>query len=147
MTTYWPPYRQRRRLASVNSNRARDGQRPQARPPEAPHLLPVLPALLHRPQPALQTSLLVSLDQLDLSERDYSQSDNPPILHRKEEFLPPSHPLRERFARLTRQEERAGLYRDTRTIGTREGWQQALDESGLRLRGHRLVRACGSAES
>jgi len=48
---------------------------------------------------------------------------NPPILHRKETFLPPDDPRRERFARLTRQEEKYGLYAETSTIGTREGWQ------------------------
>ena len=38
-------------------------------------------------------------------------------------------------------DNRAGLYRDPSRIGTADGWQRALDEAGLRLRGHRLVRA------
>lgn len=92
------------------------------------------------PHPALHTSLLVSLDDLHLSERDYSDSDNPPILHRKEEFVAPDHPLRARFAKLTAQEERADLYDNARTIGTRGGWQKVLQAKGLKLAGHRLVK-------
>ena len=49
------------------------------------------------------------------------------------------HPLRAKFARLTQQEEKHGLLDDTAMIGTREGWQARLSESGFRLSGHRLV--------
>ena len=74
------------------------------------------------------------------SQSPLSGSDNPPILHRKEAFLAPDHPLFAKFARLTRQEEQHGLYAETATIGTRDGWQARLAAAGLRLRGHRLVR-------
>ena len=40
---------------------------------------------------------------------DYRRRENPPILHRKETFLPADHPLHSKFARLTREEEKAGL--------------------------------------
>jgi hypothetical protein len=72
---------------------------------------------------------------------DYSQSTNPPILHRKEAFLLPDDPLHGKFARLTRQEEKHGLLEDTASIGTRAGWQRRLSEAGYALRGHRLVRS------
>ena len=42
---------------------------------------------------------------------DYGQSANPPILHRKETFLHPAHPLHAKFARLMQQQEKAGLLR------------------------------------
>ncbi len=58
----------------------------------------------------------------------------------KEAFLRPDDPRRARFARLTGQEERAGLLEDTATIGTRAGWAERLRERGYALRGHRLVR-------
>src|SRR3954465_1501027 len=70
-------------------------------------------------------------------------STNPPVLHRKETFLPADHPLHARFARLTRQEEKHGLLDDTATIGTREGWERRLHEKGFTIRGHRLVRRQG----
>ncbi len=39
---------------------------------------------------------------------DYRPSANPPVLHRKETFLPPAHPLHAKFARLIWQEEGMG---------------------------------------
>ena len=65
---------------------------------------------------------------------------NPPILHRKETFLTPDHPLHARFARLTAQEEKHGLLDDPAAIGTNDGWQARLKEAGFALRGHRLIR-------
>ena len=46
----------------------------------------------------------------------------------------------EKFAKLTRQEEKHGLLEDSRAIGTRNGWQIRLDERGFQVRGHRLFR-------
>ena len=93
------------------------------------------------PHPALAESLTVHLQTFRLRERDYRGSRNPPVLHRKETFLAPTHPLHAKFSRLTRQEESKGLLEDTSNIGTRRGWNQALSDRGLTLRGHRLVRA------
>ena len=52
----------------------------------------------------------------------YRLAENPPVLHRKETFLAPTHALFTKFARLTRQEERHGLLDNAATIGTRAGW-------------------------
>lgn len=92
------------------------------------------------PHPALSYSLAVHLQTFRLRETDYAKRENPPILHRKEEFVPSDHPLREKFARLTRQEERYGLFDDAHRIGLRHGWESRLAERGVRLQGHRLVR-------
>jgi hypothetical protein len=54
---------------------------------------------------------------------DYDQIANPPILHRKETFLHPAHPLHASFARLTRQEEKAGLLQ---TRGQGSGQQSVV---------------------
>jgi DNA phosphorothioation-associated putative methyltransferase len=93
------------------------------------------------PHPALARSVKLSLRTRELDCQDYAASENPPVLHRKETFLAADHPLRERFARLTRQEEAAGLLDETATIGTRRGWEERLAGRGYRLAGHRLVRA------
>lgn len=98
------------------------------------------PSFERDPHPALATALHVRLQERRMETRDFQASTNPPILHRKELFLDPSHPLRSRFARLTAQEERAGLYKQLDTIGTREGWTTILRASGWVVRGHRLVR-------
>lgn len=106
--------------------------------PKVSYLL--YPGFEKDPHPVLRRSLYVRLAALHVGVRDYSATENPPILHRKEAFLAPDHPLRERFARLTAQEERWGLLDEVRTIGTRDGWQERLEASGAALKGHRLVR-------
>jgi DNA phosphorothioation-associated putative methyltransferase len=93
------------------------------------------------PHPPLIRSVKLSLRSRELDCWDYADSDNPPVLHRKETFIQPDHPLHSKFARLTSQEERHGLLDDTSTIGTRVGWQTRLAEKGFVIRGHRLVRA------
>jgi DNA phosphorothioation-associated putative methyltransferase len=93
------------------------------------------------PHPALQRAFRLNLRTRQLDCTDYSKSSNPPILHRKETFLSAEHPLFEKFARVTRQEEQHGLLTETARIGTREGWEERLRETGFTLRGHRLVRA------
>ncbi len=93
------------------------------------------------PHPALLRSIKLNLRSREIDSLDYARSANPPILHRKETFLPPDHPLRSKFERLTRQEERAGLLDETATIGTQAGWGDRLRSMGYALRGHRLVRS------
>lgn len=93
------------------------------------------------PHPTLQASMQADLQSLYVGYRDYSSVANPPILHRKETFVAPDYPLYEKFARLTRQEEKWGLFNETATIGTKEGWSKRLREQRAKLQGHRLVRA------
>jgi DNA phosphorothioation-associated putative methyltransferase len=92
------------------------------------------------PHPTLFASLTIPLKTFHIYYREYADTKNPPILHRKENFLSANHLLHEKFARLTRQEEHHHLYEQPELIGTREGWQQELDKRGLHLRGHRLFR-------
>jgi DNA phosphorothioation-associated putative methyltransferase len=90
--------------------------------------------------PSLHSSLVVHLRTFELERRDYSESENPPILHRKEEFVRKEDPSRLRYERLTRQEEANGLFERTSEIGTRQAWEKLLEEKGLRIRGHRLIK-------
>lgn len=91
------------------------------------------------PHPPLAWSLTVNLQTFRVRQRSYVDSDNPPILHRKELFVGPEYPRRATFKRLTDQEERWGLYSETHHIGHRNGWQEVLRRWGVELRGHRLV--------
>lgn len=59
--------------------------------------------------PSLHECFTVDLSKLSLRRSDYSQSDNPPVLHRKETFVLPSNPLYPQFAEITLEGERAGL--------------------------------------
>ncbi len=91
------------------------------------------------PHPRLHGAYLVALDSLETDFADYSERDNPPILHRKERFVAQDYPLAQRFARLTRQEVKAGLYEDPSRIGTDLGWRAVLREKGFAAKGHRLI--------
>ena len=71
---------------------------------------------------------------------DYGASANPPVLHRKEAFLPAADPRHARFARLTAQEEKNGLLDEPSGIGTRDGWSRRLAERSFALKGHRLIK-------
>jgi DNA phosphorothioation-associated putative methyltransferase len=92
------------------------------------------------PHPALLRGVRLSLRSRQVECHDYAGSANPPVLHRKEAFLHPGHPLYAKFARLTRQEEAHGLLDEAASIGTRAGWDERLRHAGFALRGHRLVR-------
>jgi DNA phosphorothioation-associated putative methyltransferase len=86
--------------------------------------------------PALAGSVIVYLASRDVRFRDYSESDNPPILHRKETFVADGYPQREIFGQLTEAEEELGLYEDTTKIGTRQGWTELLREKQVVITGH-----------
>ena len=91
------------------------------------------------PHPALASATKINLRTGTIVRTDFRQRANPPILHRKETFLPPDDPRRGEFAALTRQEEEYGLYREPSKIGLRVHWQTLLARLGLAYEGHRLV--------
>ena len=93
------------------------------------------------PHPALKEAVIVDLVTGKTRRDDYRTRANPPILHRKETFLPPEHPLYVKFSQLTRQEEEAGLLEDTSRIGFRLNWERSLADKGLSFSGHRLIEA------
>ena len=99
------------------------------------------PAFDTEAHPPLLRSLKLSLRTLQLDCYDYATAENPPVLHRKELFLPADYPAYDTFADLTRLEEEAGLLENTATIGTRNGWQDRLREAGMRVEGHRLLNS------
>jgi DNA phosphorothioation-associated putative methyltransferase len=74
------------------------------------------------PHPALVDSLVVHLQTFQVRYFNHKTSDSPPILHRKEAFVPVDYLLRGKFERLTQQEERWGLYAHPTAIGTRLQW-------------------------
>jgi DNA phosphorothioation-associated putative methyltransferase len=89
--------------------------------------------------PALHSAEHVNLRTLDVEHLSYEDSNNPPILHRKETFVSEGYPHRDLFARITKQEEQCGLYKTTETIGTASGWRETLLRNGVTIRGHRLM--------
>ena len=80
----------------------------------------------NNPHPELRLSIKVDLRRGQSYPRDYSKSDNPPILHRKETFVAKDYPHYEEFCRVTEQEEKLGLL-SRNDIGFRKSWQKALN--------------------
>lgn len=95
------------------------------------------------PHPALVTSIQVNLQSREVTQRDYGNTDNPFILHRKETFLTPDYPHYQQFAALTRQEEALGLLDHPRSIGTRLAWEARLAQFKVTVQGHSLVHQAG----
>jgi DNA phosphorothioation-associated putative methyltransferase len=83
--------------------------------------------------PPLHQSYTIDLSKLSLRKADYSKSENPPILHRKETFVESSYPLSELFTEITKEGESIGLYENTRSIGFKQNWLRLIKKKGYYL--------------
>lgn len=83
--------------------------------------------------PELNKSITVDLTQLSHRTADYSSSENPPILHRKECFVRSDYPHYHEFVAITAEGETAGLYQQTRQIGFKKHWHKKIISKGLAL--------------
>jgi len=99
------------------------------------------PSFRTDPHPILTFALSVPLGRPTIREKNYKNSRNPPILHRKEDLVSTLDRARSKYARLTRQEERWGLFDNNFSIGTLEEWNAVLRAYNAALRGHRLIRS------
>lgn len=95
--------------------------------------------------PALHEAVTIDLAHGKLRRTDYSKHANPPILHRKEAFLPRHHRRWPVFSALTEAEEAAGLYENTTTIGFLLNWQRLLAQKSLAIEGHTLRKVANHA--
>lgn len=89
------------------------------------------------PHPALLRSVQVYLPKTSFNIRDYSQGDNPPILHRKDTFVTKTYPYFEKFRKLTVQEEGEGLLSNSE-IGFKQTWENLLRSRNLCIINHEL---------
>ena len=83
--------------------------------------------------PPLTISNTVDLLKLTSRIGNYSNSDNPPILHRKETFVETSYPLHSEFESITKEGEAIGLYENTRSIGFKKSWTKLIKNKGYKL--------------
>ncbi len=97
------------------------------------------PEYFQDPFPALSQARKIMLTTNRQSYRDYSDSLNRPILHRKELLLTPDHPERHAYEKLTEQLESAGLFEDPVSIGFEQQWNRRLQRSGFKVVRHELV--------
>lgn len=96
------------------------------------------PSFMDDAHPALRRAVTIDLASGRARHTDYAPNLNPPILHRKEAFLPLDHPRRAVFAALTQAEESAGLYEHPATIGFKLNWERLLQQKGVIIEGHDL---------
>ena len=91
------------------------------------------------PHPQLHQSIIVDLATEQVSLRQYHNSHNPPILHRKETFVGTDYPLYQTFAELTQQEVALGLLDNSSHIGTLQEWTRLLLQQGVSTVEHRVA--------
>ena len=91
------------------------------------------------PHPTIQRTVKLAMRSLHLDCFDHSVAEDPIVLDRKELFVDQDYPWREKFCRLTQQEEAYDLLNGVTDLLSRETWDARLDNVGLRLRGHRLI--------
>jgi len=102
------------------------------------------PELGSDPFPALDASWRVHVPSALVTYRRYSESLNPPILHRSELLLPCDHPARADYEALTTTCEGIGLFENTATIGFQRQWHDLIRQRGYELVGMEL-RPLGNA--
>ena len=90
------------------------------------------------PHPALRSSVRIYLPKTEYDIRDYRDSSNPPILHRKETLVGRDYPRYAEFERLTKEEDALGLL-SSPDIGYRQQWEALLRERGLSVDGYRVI--------
>lgn len=98
------------------------------------------PSFVKESYPALSRSVTVDLSKLTHKITDYTNYDNPPILHRKETMVIGSHPNYEDFRLITQEGEAAGLYDNPRHIGFKASWNTIINAHGYELVDGRLFR-------
>lgn len=99
------------------------------------------PGFFEEAFPMLAASWTVDLARGLVASRTYDSGASRPVLHRKELLLSPDHPRVPEFSALTAEAESAGLFTDSAIIGRSLSWEEELRARGLRVEGHRLVRA------
>lgn len=98
------------------------------------------PRFFEVPFPELEASWRIELNgPKQVRTRNYADSLNPPILHRKELLLPTEHEAIARFKALTNSAEALGLFDDPSRIGFRNQWERLIANKGYRLIGHEFV--------
>jgi DNA phosphorothioation-associated putative methyltransferase len=91
--------------------------------------------------PILQTTMEIDLKTLAILYNDLSEHSNPPILHRKDSLVASDYPYYENFYRLTCQEEKLGLLKDSNSIRRLKGWLECLSNHQVKIKKHKITKS------
>lgn len=89
--------------------------------------------------PVLANHWTVDLVNHAYRYRTYTDSLNPPVLHRKELLLSKDHPQQELFQALTKSAEQIGLFEDPNRIGFKRAWDTLLAQRSYKVIGNELI--------
>lgn len=103
------------------------------------------PSFFEDPFPLLARSWRVSVSRRSVVFRNYTESRNPPILHRKELLLPLDHPRIAEFTRVTEAAESLGLFDEPNRIGFRQHWYRLIAKRGYEFVGSEFVPLANAA--
>lgn len=90
--------------------------------------------------PELRESLKYYIDTASFKVTTYENSENPPILHRKELLIDNTHPDYPKFKNLTFQAEKIGLFENVLKIGNRKQWEKLIFEKGYYLKDYKFYK-------
>jgi len=102
-------------------------------------------SLLHYPDffdnafPELAFSWRVDISTEKVEKRNYQNSLNPPILHRKELFIHQEHPCQQEYQSLTKMAEELGLFDNKIQIGFKQPWYSLINSIGYQVEEHQLI--------
>ena len=91
------------------------------------------------PFPKLHESWHVEMPSGRFGYRTFKESQNRPILHRKELLLHPDHPDQLEFQKITEEAENIGLFADPSKIGYESQWDSLVEESGYVLESNHFI--------
>jgi DNA phosphorothioation-associated putative methyltransferase len=91
------------------------------------------------PFPTLNGSWAIDPRSKLVTFRSYSNSLNPPILHRKELLVPQDHPLQNSWSATTKIAEDIGLFSTSSAIGFKENWKELVERKGFSLEGTSFI--------
>ncbi|MER9526053.1 hypothetical protein NKI96_21080 [Mesorhizobium sp. M0292] len=91
--------------------------------------------------PCLIASTRVDLATGRHTRTDFSRSNNPLVLHRKEQLLMSHDPRVARWTERTRKLVAKGMFKDSHAIGRHKAWTERLAQAGLAVVGDEVVPA------
>ena len=97
------------------------------------------PEFLEDPFPKLDTVSTVDLEAKSFRNRTYRESENPPILHKKELLLSLGHPSRQLFEELTQSLEATGIRPAKLALGFKKQWDEYLAAMKVVIKDHKLM--------